>query len=93
MLLCVFFIFILTAGSFAVKIGPTDKDANIISKETDTVTLKCSYETSRESIRLYWYKQNPNSTPQFLLYKGAGSASAERKPTDTRLESKTTRDY
>ncbi|KAI5102405.1 hypothetical protein C0J45_7757 [Silurus meridionalis] len=79
-------------GSFADKIGSTDKDANIISKETDTVTLKCSYETSSERIWLYWYKQYPNSTPQFLLYKGARSASNECKPTDTRLESKTTRD-
>ncbi|KAI5611025.1 hypothetical protein C0J50_11947, partial [Silurus asotus] len=79
-------------GSFADKIGPTDKDANILRKETETVTLKCSYETSSENIYLYWYKQYPNSAPQFLLYKGARSYSDASTPTDTRLESKTTRD-
>ncbi|KAI5629328.1 hypothetical protein C0J50_10510, partial [Silurus asotus] len=85
------FIFCFTAGSFADKIEPTDKDANILSKETETVTLKCSYETSSEIIYLYWYKQYPNSAPQFLLYKGARSRSDANTPTDTRLESKTTR--
>ncbi|KAF7705798.1 hypothetical protein HF521_019052, partial [Silurus meridionalis] len=71
--------------------GPTDKDADILRKETDTVTLKCSYETSSEIIYLYWYKQYPNSAPQFLLYMGARSRSDASTPTDTRLESKTTR--
>ncbi|KAI5088050.1 cilia- and flagella-associated protein 36 [Silurus meridionalis] len=81
-----------TAGSFADKIEPTDKDANIIRKETDTVTLKCSYESGSENIRLYWYKQYPNSTPQFLLYKGARSLSLASTPTDTRLQIETSRD-
>ncbi|KAI5630168.1 hypothetical protein C0J50_10360 [Silurus asotus] len=78
----------VATGSFADKI-----DANIVGKETETVTLKCSYESSVEYIWLFWYKQYTNSTPQFLLYKGARSASSEEfKPTDTRLETKTTRD-
>ncbi|KAI5086140.1 hypothetical protein C0J45_23470, partial [Silurus meridionalis] len=85
-----FIIFFFTAGSFADKIGPTDEDAN--GKETDTVTLKCSYEINNEYIWLYWYKQNPNSAPQFLLYKGARSESSKRStPDDRRLESKTTK--
>ncbi|KAI5610209.1 hypothetical protein C0J50_9362 [Silurus asotus] len=84
-------VFILAAGSFADKIGPTDKDADILRKETETVTLKCSYETNSEDIYLYWYKQNPKSAPQFLLYKGARSRSDSNTPTDTRLETKTTR--
>ncbi|KAI5615031.1 hypothetical protein C0J50_8836, partial [Silurus asotus] len=76
-------------GSFADKIGSIDEDAN--GKETDTVTLKCSYETSSENIMFLWLKQFSNSTPQFLLLKGARSySSTERKPTDTRLESKIT---
>ncbi|KAI5606410.1 hypothetical protein C0J50_12534 [Silurus asotus] len=68
------------------------KNLHPVMKETDTVTLKCSYETSSEIIYLYWYKQNPNSTPEFILYKGARSKSDSNTPTDTRLESKTTRD-
>ncbi|KAK3506219.1 hypothetical protein QTP70_002375 [Hemibagrus guttatus] len=61
-------------GSFADKIGPKDEDANIVRKETDTVTLKCSYESSSGYVWLYWYKQYPNSAPQFLLYKGDSMA-------------------
>ncbi|KAI5085167.1 putative immune-type receptor 4a isoform 2 precursor, partial [Silurus meridionalis] len=84
---------IFTAGISADKIGPAVKDVNIIMKETDTVTLKCSYETNSDYIDLYWYKQYPNSTPQFLLYKGARSRSSkETTPDDHRLESETSRD-
>ncbi|KAI5086095.1 hypothetical protein C0J45_23483, partial [Silurus meridionalis] len=86
------FVFCFTAGSFADKIGPTDKDANILRKETDNVTLKCSYETNSNNTYLYWYQQYPNSTPQFLLYKGARSYSGANTPADTRLESNTSRD-
>ncbi|KAI5086030.1 hypothetical protein C0J45_23509, partial [Silurus meridionalis] len=87
----IYFISFFTAGSFADKIGSIDEDANV--KETDTFTLKCSYETSSENIMFLWLKQYPNSTPQFLLLKGARSySSIERKPTDTRLESKITSD-
>ncbi|KAF7705806.1 hypothetical protein HF521_019060, partial [Silurus meridionalis] len=88
-----FVCFFFTAGSFADKIGPADKDAKIIRKETDTVTLKCSYETNSDEIDLYWYKQNAKSAPQFLLYKGARSRSGEGStPDDHRLESETSRD-
>ncbi|KAI5085862.1 hypothetical protein C0J45_23579, partial [Silurus meridionalis] len=67
-------ILFFTAGSFADKIGPTD--TNIVRKEKDTVKLKCSYESSSTYVYLYWYRQYPNSTPQFLLFKGAKSATA-----------------
>ncbi|KAI5086611.1 hypothetical protein C0J45_23953, partial [Silurus meridionalis] len=81
----------IQAGSFADTIGPLD--INIVKQERETVTMKCFYDSGSEHIRLYWYKQYPNSVPQFLLLKGARFFSdAERKPTDTRLESKTTRD-
>ncbi|KAK3519585.1 hypothetical protein QTP86_003325 [Hemibagrus guttatus] len=43
----------MTRSIFADKIGPTDEDANIVRNETDTVTLKCLYETSSEYIDLY----------------------------------------
>ncbi|KAK3546265.1 hypothetical protein QTP70_025613 [Hemibagrus guttatus] len=65
-----FFIFFFTPGSFADKIGPKDEDANIARKETDTVTLKCSYETSSENIYLYWYKQYPNSSFYCIKMQG-----------------------
>ncbi|KAF7705800.1 hypothetical protein HF521_019054, partial [Silurus meridionalis] len=86
-----FIIFFSTAGSIADKIVPKDEDA--IGKETETVTLKCSYETTSNDIYLYWFRQYPHSAPEFILYKGARSRDyAESSPDDRRLESKTTGD-
>ncbi|KAK3567759.1 hypothetical protein QTP86_025340 [Hemibagrus guttatus] len=70
-----FFIFFFTPGSFADKIGPKDEDANIARKETDTITLKCSYETSSENIYLYWYKQYPNSSFYCIKMQGCFAAA------------------
>ncbi|KAF7705774.1 hypothetical protein HF521_019028, partial [Silurus meridionalis] len=82
-----------TAGSFADKIGPTDEDANVVRKETDTVTLKCSYESNSDYIRLYWYRQYPNSAPKFLLLKGAKSSrSDDYNPSGSRFRAETTSD-
>uniref|UniRef100_A0A8C1B4K9 T-cell receptor alpha/delta variable 26.0 n=2 Tax=Cyprinus carpio TaxID=7962 RepID=A0A8C1B4K9_CYPCA len=58
------------AGIFADSIEPKDKD-NIISKEGESVTLSCTYDTSSNNILLYWYRQYPNKDPQYLLYKGS----------------------
>ncbi|KAI5607938.1 hypothetical protein C0J50_6959, partial [Silurus asotus] len=65
------YILFFTAGGLADKIGPMDEDANTVGKELNTVTLECSYETSSDRIWLQWHKQYPNSTPQFILLKGA----------------------
>ncbi|KAI5610644.1 hypothetical protein C0J50_11999, partial [Silurus asotus] len=78
-------------GSFADKIGPRDEDANVVRKETNTVTLKCSYETNSENILLYWYKQYSHSPPQFLLYKGAKSLSGnDYNPSGSGFSAETT---
>ncbi|KAI5613470.1 hypothetical protein C0J50_11298 [Silurus asotus] len=76
---------VVTVGSFADKIGPVEKNANVVGKETDTENLKCSYESSSSGILFYWYKQSPHSAPQFLLIEGDTA-------TDTRLEAKSTGD-
>lgn len=84
---------LFTAASFADKIGPMDKDVNIVVKEKHTVILKCSFESKSNNIWIYWYKQHPNSAPQFLLIKGARSYTSHgRNPTNTRIEAKTTSD-
>ncbi|KAI5608701.1 hypothetical protein C0J50_12227 [Silurus asotus] len=81
---------VVTAGSFADKIGRTDEDANIRRKKTEIVTLKCSYESNSDYIRLYWYRQYPNSAPQFLLYKGENSASGnDYNPSGSRFSAET----
>ncbi|KAI5086616.1 hypothetical protein C0J45_23318, partial [Silurus meridionalis] len=89
------FIYMLfsTAGSFADKIEPTDEDANFVRKETNTVTLKCSYETNSGLIGLYWYRQYPHSTPTSLLLKGAKSFSVhDYNPSVSRVRAETTSD-
>ncbi|KAI5629785.1 hypothetical protein C0J50_10473 [Silurus asotus] len=83
----------VATGSSADKIGPTGEDSNITVKETDSVSLKCSYESKSSSIWLYWYIQYPHSAPEFLLVKGARLYSSHgRNPTDTRLQAKATSD-
>uniref|UniRef100_A0A8C1JU10 T-cell receptor alpha/delta variable 16.0 n=1 Tax=Cyprinus carpio TaxID=7962 RepID=A0A8C1JU10_CYPCA len=59
--------------------------------ETNRVTLSCSYETSSEDIDLYWYRQYPNSEPQYILWKGARSRDGESDIPDPHFESSTTR--
>uniref|UniRef100_A0AAR2LZ21 Ig-like domain-containing protein n=1 Tax=Pygocentrus nattereri TaxID=42514 RepID=A0AAR2LZ21_PYGNA len=76
---------------FGDKIGPREEDGSIISKETDNVTLKCSYESTSSDILLYWFRQRFNRAPQYLLYRGAKSYSSYKStPADTRLEATTT---
>ncbi|XDV27645.1 hypothetical protein PO909_031146, partial [Leuciscus waleckii] len=73
---------------FADSIGPNDKDTNIIRREGESVTLRCSYDTSSSNVRLYWYRQYPVTKPQYLLWKGARSYGGEDK-TDDRFQSTT----
>ncbi|KAI5087051.1 hypothetical protein C0J45_24411, partial [Silurus meridionalis] len=81
---CIIFYSFFTAGRFADKIGPMD-EANIVGKETDTVTLKYLYESSSSNILLSWYIQYPNSALHFLFNVGDS-------PTDIRLEAESTSD-
>ncbi|KTF77990.1 hypothetical protein cypCar_00041881 [Cyprinus carpio] len=83
---CVLLILITVPGIFADSIEPKDKD-NIISKEGESVTLSCTYDTSSNNILLYWYRQYPNKDPQYLLYKGARSWSNNRNTADRRFQS------
>ncbi|XP_036419764.1 uncharacterized protein LOC118803374 [Colossoma macropomum] len=84
-------IFLLNSGVFADTIGPMEEDSNLVKKEADVVTLKCSYESTSSNIWLYWYRQRVNVAPEYLLYQGAKSRSSEKStPTDTRLKATTT---
>lgn len=57
----------------------------------DRVTLRCSYETSSEYVDLYWYRQFPNSEPQYLLWKGARARDGSSNIPDPHFEASTTR--
>ena len=65
-------------------------NSNMKGLEGDSAKLWCSYEASSDYMYLYWYRQYPNEAPQFLLYKGAGSASYAHIP-DSRFSTTTSR--
>ncbi|CAM5101033.1 unnamed protein product [Natator depressus] len=47
-----------------------------------SVTLSCSYTTSDSSAYLHWYRQYPNQAPQYILWRGAKSASGQSNTAD-----------
>uniref|UniRef100_A0A672PJP1 T-cell receptor alpha/delta variable 23.3.8 n=1 Tax=Sinocyclocheilus grahami TaxID=75366 RepID=A0A672PJP1_SINGR len=59
-----------------------DKEKNFITKETETVKLSCSYSTTSNDVRLYWYRQYLHGEIMFLAYKGARSLSAANTADD-----------
>ncbi|XDV27586.1 hypothetical protein PO909_031090, partial [Leuciscus waleckii] len=85
---CLILILIVGTGLVTGDNIEPDKGTEKNSKETETVKLSCSYSTSGEYVWLYWYRQYPNKEPQYLLYKGARSASAE-DTSDDRFQSTT----
>uniref|UniRef100_A0A671U371 Ig-like domain-containing protein n=1 Tax=Sparus aurata TaxID=8175 RepID=A0A671U371_SPAAU len=40
---------------------------DVIAAEGDTVTLDCTFETSGTNPTLFWYKQDGNNSPKFIL--------------------------
>uniref|UniRef100_A0A8C1LSN5 Ig-like domain-containing protein n=1 Tax=Cyprinus carpio TaxID=7962 RepID=A0A8C1LSN5_CYPCA len=50
-----------------------DKEKNVITKETETVKLSCSYSTTSNEVRLFWYRQYLHGELLFLTYRGARS--------------------
>ncbi len=65
-----------------------DKEKNVLTKETETAKLSCSYSATGNYIRLFWYRQYPNGELRFLAFKGARSWSAA-ETTDARFQSTT----
>ena len=63
-------------------------EPKVSGKEGGSVTLRCTYDTSDDRVRLYWYRHHSNQAPQFILWKEARSWSDEHIP-DTRYESTT----
>uniref|UniRef100_A0A8C9UAX7 Ig-like domain-containing protein n=1 Tax=Scleropages formosus TaxID=113540 RepID=A0A8C9UAX7_SCLFO len=71
-------------------VGP-EKDQQS-GTEGDSVTLSCKYSTNSDNVYLYWYRQNSNQAPQYLLYKGARSDSSAEHSTNKRFKCTTSRD-
>uniref|UniRef100_W5K9Z0 Ig-like domain-containing protein n=1 Tax=Astyanax mexicanus TaxID=7994 RepID=W5K9Z0_ASTMX len=73
-----------------LRMVPDHKETNISRTEGESVTLKCSYETSSQYVRLFWYRQYPNRALQYLLYKEARQWSGSHT-SDNRFQSTTSR--
>ncbi|KAI4873716.1 hypothetical protein NFI96_032766, partial [Prochilodus magdalenae] len=56
-------ILIITSGLFQIffltvcadQIGP-DQETDVLKTEGELLTLRCSYDTSSQYVRLYWYR-------------------------------------
>ncbi|KAM3604391.1 uncharacterized protein V6R79_010447 [Siganus canaliculatus] len=45
----------------------TQTGGDVTATEGDSVTLNCSYKTSDTTPTLFWYKQDGNNSPKFVL--------------------------
>ncbi|XP_065325616.1 T cell receptor alpha chain MC.7.G5-like [Pelmatolapia mariae] len=45
------------------------EQGDVIAAEGDTVTLGCQYESSGTNNYLFWYKQDGNNSPKFILMR------------------------
>ncbi|CAI5677003.1 unnamed protein product [Oreochromis niloticus] len=48
------------------------EQGDVIAAEGDTVTLGCQYESSGTNNNLFWYKQDGNNSPKFILSRVSG---------------------
>ncbi len=80
--------FMFADAMAADQIG-SNRDANVISTDGESVTLSCPYDTSSRAVRLYWYRQYPNTEPQYLIWKDARYWSGTGTPADPRFQSTT----
>ena len=74
-------------GVTADQVSPERE--GVTQSEEESVTLKCSYETSSNNVYLYWYRQYPGQAPQYLLRKGARNWSGNEDIPDPRFDSTT----
>uniref|UniRef100_A0A669C3E8 Ig-like domain-containing protein n=1 Tax=Oreochromis niloticus TaxID=8128 RepID=A0A669C3E8_ORENI len=62
--------------------------SDVIAAEGDTVTLDCRYETSDSSPYLFWYKQEVNSYPKYMLHCFLRSAVKAEEFNNDRFDAK-----
>uniref|UniRef100_A0A3B1KHW8 Ig-like domain-containing protein n=1 Tax=Astyanax mexicanus TaxID=7994 RepID=A0A3B1KHW8_ASTMX len=62
-------------------------DLSVSRTEGESVTLKCSYDSSSQYVYLFWYRQYPNRALQYLLLRGARSRSSNSNTADKRFAS------
>uniref|UniRef100_A0A3B4XVH9 Ig-like domain-containing protein n=1 Tax=Seriola lalandi dorsalis TaxID=1841481 RepID=A0A3B4XVH9_SERLL len=63
----------------------------VSGREGESVKLSCQYRTTSSWVRLYWYRHDSDlQAPQFILWKGEGTASGQQHIPDNRYQSRTT---
>ncbi|KAI3374120.1 hypothetical protein L3Q82_005933 [Scortum barcoo] len=61
---------------------------DVIATEGQTVTLPCTFQTTRGSPALFWYKQEVNDFPKYVLrHDKAGTANAPEFPEERFISS------
>ncbi|TKS79262.1 T-cell receptor alpha chain V region RL-5 [Collichthys lucidus] len=61
---------------------------DVNATEGDTVTLHCKFQTSATFSYLFWYKQEVNDVPKFILQRLNQSRPAESLKSDTKFSTK-----
>ncbi|CAM2094762.1 unnamed protein product [Caretta caretta] len=73
-------IFNLLGAAFCDSVQ--SKESEVSGSAGGSVTLSCSYTTSDSYAYLHWYRQYPNQAPQYILWRGAKSASRQSHTAD-----------
>ncbi|MGH0185257.1 UNVERIFIED_CONTAM: hypothetical protein FKN15_017366 [Acipenser sinensis] len=55
----------------------SQKDASVLKTEEETSPLECTFSTSSTRYWLHWYRQYPGTAPQFILFSGSDSFTAD----------------
>uniref|UniRef100_A0A3B3S1N2 Ig-like domain-containing protein n=1 Tax=Paramormyrops kingsleyae TaxID=1676925 RepID=A0A3B3S1N2_9TELE len=53
------------------------KEKELSKKEGERVLLECIFSTTSSRFWVYWYRQYPGTAPEFILYSGSGSYTAD----------------
>nr|AAO89007.1 T cell receptor alpha chain [Stegastes partitus] len=64
-------LFLLTIRECKGEDKVTQPPGDVIAAEGDTVTLDCTFETTYSNSYLFWYKQEENDFPKYILRRSA----------------------
>uniref|UniRef100_A0A3P8QMW9 Ig-like domain-containing protein n=1 Tax=Astatotilapia calliptera TaxID=8154 RepID=A0A3P8QMW9_ASTCA len=64
------------------------EQGDVIAAEGDTVTLGCTFETSDPSPTLFWYKQEVNSYPKYMLKSFSETTDKSEEFNNDRFDAK-----
>uniref|UniRef100_A0A8C9WB25 T-cell receptor alpha/delta variable 22.0 n=1 Tax=Scleropages formosus TaxID=113540 RepID=A0A8C9WB25_SCLFO len=53
------------------------KESSLLKEEGQSVSLECTFSTTSTGYWIHWYRQYPGTAPQFILFSGSNSYSAE----------------